>query len=181
MNWRIQLDKRKFPNIRDTLYIPPQPYFDLEFEKHCNDFLNDYRDEDTLLLKSPTLEMFNSNITEDEIVQAVRKLKNNKAPGLDFIKAECIKDNINFFKKHLQVLFNYILNLEDYPVTWAEGLRIAIPKGEGDIRPITIEPIFGKIFETIIDMHLTFLSDANGHQDAYNGGFVKGSQTQETC
>ena len=23
MNWQIQLDKRKFPNIRDTLYVSP--------------------------------------------------------------------------------------------------------------------------------------------------------------
>ena len=32
----------------------------------------------------------------------------------------------------------------------AQGLRIAILKGEDDIHPITIEPIFGKIFEITV-------------------------------
>ena len=59
-----QLDceyEKVLTQMKEMSYIPPEPYFDLDFKKHCNDFLNDYTDEDNLLLKSPTLEMFNSN------------------------------------------------------------------------------------------------------------------------
>ena len=36
-------------------------------------------------------------------------------------------------------------------MAWVQGLWVAIPKGGKDIRPITIEPVFAKVFETILD------------------------------
>ena len=68
---------------------------------------------------------------------------------------------------------------EKYPDSWGEGLRVAIPKGKDDIRPITIEPIFAKLFETIIDNRITFANEAFCKVDIYNGGFLKGSMTQD--
>ena len=40
--------------------------------------------------------------------------------------------------------------METYIEKWVQGFRNAIPKGSDDIRPITIEPIFGKIFKIIV-------------------------------
>ena len=66
-----------------------------------------------------------------------------------------------------------------YPSTWGEGLRVAIPKGEGDIRPITIERIFPKILETVLDQRINFINEAFQKTDCYNGGFLKDSRTQD--
>jgi hypothetical protein len=62
---------------------------------------------------------------------------------------------------------------------WCEELRVPIPRSDGDYRPITIEPIFGKKIEIIIDQRLTFINKAFNRLDLYNGGFVKGSRTQD--
>ena len=53
---------------------------------------------------------------------------------------------------------------------WCEGLRVAIPKGDGDVRPITIEPVFGKIFEMIMAQRLTFINESFNKHDQYNRG-----------
>ena len=66
-----------------------------------------------------------------------------------------------------------------YPDSWSEGLRVALPKGGGDVRPITIVPIFAKIFEIVLDNRLIFINDAFRKNDMYNGGFLKGSRTQD--
>ena len=58
-------------------------------------------------------------------------------------------------------------------------IRVAIPKGDQDIRPITIEPIFAKIFETILDTRICNVNDSFKTTDKYNGGFLKGSMTQD--
>jgi exonuclease III len=164
--------------------MPVEKYFDLEFEKDCQVFLEEYDqtggidkhlDSDQKLM----LDILNRNITVEEIVSATKKLKNNKAPGLDLIPAECVKAGIHVIKTHLEVLYNYILTNGVYPGEWSAGLRVAIPKGTDDIRPITIVPIFGKNFELILEQRLTFINEAFNRKDQYNGGFVKGSQTQD--
>ena len=166
--------------MKEMSHIPKQEYFDFEFEEQCEFFLEKFdKDSSNAMLDPEDITLFNENITLEEISFAISKLKANKAPGIDLISAECIKSNVEFLKHHLEFLFNYILNIGSYPEKWAEGLRIAIPKGGDDIRPITIEPIFGKIFEIIIENRLTFTKLALGRDDIYNGGFVKGSQTQD--
>ena len=51
----------------------------------------------------------------------------------------------------------------------------AIPKGKGDIRPITIEPILPQILETILDNRIYFVNEALKKTDRFNGGFIKNS------
>ena len=77
------------------------------------------------------------------------------------------------------MLLNFVLNSDIYPDSLAEGLCFAKPKGTGDVMSITIEPTFGKVFETIKDNCMTLTSDALGRSNIFNGGFVKGSQTQD--
>ena len=67
--------------------------------------------------------------------------------------------------------------MSEYPESWAEGLRVAICKGGDSIRPITIEPIFGKIFEIFLTTRspMKLLVD----QTCVMFFFVTGSQTQD--
>jgi hypothetical protein len=64
--------------------IPNNPHILQELENHKN---------------SPTFSELDFSFTSDELIKAIRKLKNNKSPGLDCISNEMIKaakDNTNF-------------------------------------------------------------------------------------
>jgi hypothetical protein len=166
--------------LQELSCMPDEPYFDKQFEQLAEDFLKKYdQDELDIFVDKLELEVLNNNFSIEEIECAIQKLKNKKSPGLDLIPAEFIKYNSHHVKNHLMVLYNYILTKGEYPNKWAEGLRVAIPKGESEIRPITIEPVFGKILETAIDNRLSFINEAFLKNDKYNGGFLKGSRTQD--
>ena len=90
-----------------------------------------------------------------------------------------MKATIHEIKYDLHVLFNYILKKGKYPSSWGEGLRVTIPKGQNDIRSITIETLLPKIFESILDARLNLFNDTFNKSDRYNGGFSKGSRTED--
>ena len=161
--------------------IPQQQYFDMEFEAQVNQFIKNYdaSDYDTCIKDDGMNAILNNDIEVEEIVCAVKKLKTGKSPGVDRIPVEFVKECINVIKYDLKALYNYILSCEMYPEAWAQGLRVAIPKGDKDIRPITIEPIFAKVFETILDNRISNINEAFKKTDKYNGGFLKGSMTQD--
>jgi hypothetical protein len=167
--------------LKELSSMPEMSYFDKVFEQEAADFLRKYDNGELqgIVENSLELNILNDNISVEEVACAAKKLKANKSPGLDMIPAEFVKMNINQIKSHLTILYNYILSKGIYPAKWAEGLRVAIPKDGGDIRPITIEPVFGKIFEIIIDNRLNFANEVFSKGDKYNGGFVKGSMTQD--
>ena len=80
---------------------------------------------------------------------------------------------------HLQCVLNYILENGSFPEKWGHSLRIAIHKRNDDICPITMDPIFGEIFKTIVDHRFSFINETFNKDDKYNRGFVKGSMPQD--
>ena len=161
--------------------IPYQEHFDYQFEKEVTDFINSYDDGiyDKCVKDKTMCDILNSPIQVDEVVSAVQKLKPGKSPGIDRFPVDFIKCSIHSIKYHLMSLFNYVLDKEEYPDKWGDGLRVVIPKGDDDIRPITIEPLFAKIFETVLDGRICFVNEAFKKTDIYNGGFRKGTRTQD--
>ena len=71
-------------------------------------------------------------ITIDEIIAAIRKLKNNKAPGEDGVCAEMQKATENVTPKILHKIFQDIWETEDIPQSWKKGLIVKLPKN-GDL------------------------------------------------
>ena len=120
--------------------MPNEPYFNKDFENNvcqlmARNKIDCVHDEQNACM----LEIINRNISIEEIEYAIKKLKSGKAPGIDRIPVEFIKETVHVIKYELQYLYNYILSYEIYPESWGEGLRVAIPKGKDDIRPITID------------------------------------------
>ena len=165
--------------------IPHQDYFDKQFEDEVTCFVNTYSEckensEYDKCVYDPLMsEILNRDIEVQEVVQAVSKIKSGRAPGIDRFPIEYVKCTIDVIKEDLTCLFNHILQQGEYPDKWGEGLRVVIPKGANDIRPITIEPLFAKIFETVLDNRIIFINDAFKKTDVFNGGFKKGCQTQD--
>jgi hypothetical protein len=161
--------------------IPAQEYFSEKSQQEIEQFLHLYDKGFNASHQDigDMVNILNDNISIEEIEGAINKLKNGKSPGLDGIPSEMVKHSVNAIKSHLQALYNYILSSGVYPDCWCEGLRVAIPKNENDVRPITIEPIFGKVLETILDNRINFVNEVFEKNDKYNGGFSKGSMVQD--
>nr|KAG5693079.1 hypothetical protein BaRGS_010638 [Batillaria attramentaria] len=93
--------------------------------------------------------------TKQEIVRAIKKMKNGKAAGPDGIPAEALKADVETTAEMLLPLFEKIWNEEEIPTDWKEGHIIKLPK-KGDLgncdnyRGITLLSIPGKIFNRIL-------------------------------
>ena len=143
----------------------------------------------TKCLKAPSrdkleFDILNQNITVGEIEAAIDSLKNNKAVGINMIPAEFIKYDITTIINDLGILLDYIIEQEEFPYSWAEGVRSSIHKSGVVSDPenhsgFTVLPIFEKIFEIIVQIRLEFINEAFMRKDRYNGGFLEGSQTAE--
>lgn len=109
--------------------------------------------------------ILNSPITEDEILCAVKNLKNNKASGYDNIVNEHIKHTIHMMRPIYCKFFNLILNTGKIPNSWSEGIILPIYKNKGIVsgpssyRLITLVECLGKTFTAILNNRLSQLSD----------------------
>ena len=95
-----------------------------------------------------------------------------------------MKYNKIIIMNDLCILLNYIIEQEEFPDSWAEGVRSSIHKSgvlsdPKNHRGITVLPIFEKIFEIIVQRRLECINEALTRKDRYNGGFLKGSQTAD--
>jgi len=95
------------------------------------------------------------DINISETIKALRKLKNNKAAGLDRITAELLKHGKEGVAQELTHLINRLWHAEDVPEEWRKGIIILLPK-KGCIsdcnnwRGITLLFVPGKAFCSII-------------------------------
>ena len=97
----------------------------------------------------------NCPITMEEVQNMVANLKTGKAPGLDMISAELLK-NLHYKLYIVFVrLFNRVFQSGDFPEEWAIGIIVLLFKGgiKSDLdnyRGITLLSIFGKLFIGIL-------------------------------
>jgi hypothetical protein len=93
--------------------------------------------------------------TLNEVKQALRGLKNNKAPGVDMIAAELIKKGGPKLEEHLYQLIRNIWDKETLPKEWKMGIIVPILK-KGDktkcenYRGITLLNTAYKVFSSIL-------------------------------
>jgi hypothetical protein len=93
--------------------------------------------------------------TKEEIMRAIRKMKNGKAAGPDGIPAEALKADTERTAEMLLPLFEKIWQDEQIPTDWKDGHIVKLPK-KGDLgicdnnRGITLLSIPGKIFNRIL-------------------------------
>ena len=65
-------------------------------------------------------------IKDSEIIKAIKKLKNGKAPGLDQITGEIIKDTTHSLLPTYKTIFNSILVSGQYPDVWNQGYLVSL-------------------------------------------------------
>ena len=95
------------------------------------------------------------DFNEDEIIKIIRALNVNKAHGCDDISIRMIKICDKSLLKPLILLFKNSIKYSCYPDIWKRSNIIPVHKKNDkrlvdSYRPISLLPIFGKIFEKIM-------------------------------
>jgi hypothetical protein len=108
----------------------------------------------------------NYDITLDDIVQVMRRLKRNKSASLDGIKAEFLLDVGDMLHVPLQIVFNKLLQ-QGYSASLFIGVIHALHKG-GDAlqfenyRGIIVGPVLAKVFAMILEARLSSWVEEKG-------------------
>jgi hypothetical protein len=103
-----------------------------------------------------------------DLKKLVNSLKLRKACGIDGIPNECLRDLPRRPLVHLTHQLNHCFRLAHFPQSWKEAKIITLPKPGKDpkfpqnIRPISLLPITGKLFEKVILQSLKKHIDEKG-------------------
>jgi len=123
-------------------------------------------------------------ITEQEIRQAVKKLKNKKSPFSDRIRNEMIKASLETLMPLYVKLFNLILKSGQMPDIWCQGLITPIYKSgdkndPANYRGICVSSCLGKLFCSILNQRL--YSYFEEHKILHNSqiGFLPENRTAD--
>ena len=159
---------KTFYNDKKVSLIPPlliENEFVTDIKTKTNIFNKFFADQYTILKNNsmlPTNQMFltqarlqSFDLNEDEVLKIIRALNENEAHGYDGISIRMIKICDKSILKPLLILFQNSIKLSCYRDIWKKSNIIPAHKKNGtrlvnNYRPISLLPIFGKIFEKII-------------------------------
>ena len=121
--------------------------------------------------------------THEEIVKLIRELKLNKAAGSDGINSYIIKKTQYLIAPVLLRLFNKSMDTGIFPNALKIASIIPLHKGGSkteatNYRPISLLPIFAKLFEKVIKHRLTTHLDENNIITDNQFGFRKSYSTE---
>ena len=130
------------------------------------------------------LDSFNRPISKDEVILALRKIKNQKAAGPDGIIGELLKytcENdliISFFV----AFFNSLFDRGVYPENWSESIVLPLFKkgsvnNPNNYRGISLSDISSKIYSTIINNRLQEWVEENDIIGEFQAGFRRNYST----
>ena len=142
---------------------------------------------ETLHVKEQNKNQYNNLyqvISEQEIVNATKKLKRNKSACSDKIKNEMIKCSIHILIQGYMKLFNLILQTGVFPAVWCEGLITPIFKSDDKLdcnnyRGIYISSCLGKFFCVILNERLHNYTREQNIIHPSQIGFLPGYRTAD--
>ena len=127
--------------------------FNNHFLLQCKPFINDSTLPNFKLITEAKLQFF--EITNETIINLINELNANKAHGADQISVQMIKLCGNSICIPLCIIFNNIIDKGIFPDQWKMANVTPIHKKDNkqfikNYRPISLLPIFAKIFERIV-------------------------------
>lgn len=125
---------------------------------------------------SPHCEQFTfSQVTEAQVSEALKGIKSN-AVGTD----QVVLKFVNLFSSHviasLTHIFNFSLSKNIFPAFWKESIVVPLPKisdakNPTDFRPISILPVFSKVFERVVHCQVSHFLSTNHLLSPFQSGF----------
>ena len=128
-------------------------------------------------------EEINQKNSVEEIMAIVKKLKNNKAHGIDNIINEFLKNCPEYVMVAVVQLFNLVLNTGIIPTDWSIGSVVPLYKNKGSFddpdnyRGITLLSCLGKLFTAAINARHTSYLESIGILGDEQAGFRAGCST----
>ena len=106
-------------------------------------------------------------VKEEDILEAVGKLQENKAAGVDGVNSTFLKGIIGGVVKPLAILFRETMNRGEMPGDWKKANVVAIfkkgtKKDPGNYRPVSITCQIGKMMERVIKSQIVEYLEGNG-------------------
>ena len=129
--------------------------------------------------------LLNDLITEEEVQNAIRSLKNNKAYGSDLIFNEFFVHSSSKMSHNFVTLFNIILDTGIIPSDWWIGLIKPLFKNKGSPQDpsnfwaITILSCFGKLFTSILNKRITDFIESFQILGCEQAGFRRNHSTTD--
>ena len=154
------------------------------WKEYCEELYNHKAITDKTLIGNMNEENGNEElpILRAEVEEAIRSLKRNKAPGIDNIQAELIKEGGSDMVEILLKICNLSLKTGLWPSQWTQSILIPLPK-KGDIRKcnnyrtISLISHTSKILLRVIKNRITPRIEAVLSEN--QAGFRKGRSTTE--
>ena len=134
--------------------------------------------------KSGNNEVLNRDFELQEVNEAINSLSTKKAPGMDGIVNEIIKEGKVLFTPLLCRLFNSILKTGIYPENWCKAVIVPIHKGgklndTNNYRGISLLSNVSKVFCRILNQRLVQWANDNELMYEEQAGFTKGKSTND--
>ena len=147
------------------------------FAKQCTPFQTGSTLPPLIYHTNQRLSVF--DITTNEILDLLKVLKSNKANGPDEISVSMIKLCGEDLCKPLQLIFKNIIKTGIFPDQWKEANVTPVHKKKdkqvvSNYRPISLLPIFAKVFEKIVFKNLYNFLIANNLITKNQSGFTPG-------
>ena len=144
----------------------------------------DISDEMNTLFSEPYFNSLDYKITQKEILEAAKLLKDNKACGIDNIPAEVIKCSMKYCIGWYENVFNFMYNNAVYPNLWRVGIVSNLfKKGDrydpNNYRGLTITSCMSKLFSIVLNRRLENYLKINGIIKPHQIGFKKGARTTD--
>ena len=157
---------KKFLNKKKAPRIPPvrdnRNNLVADVSEKANIFNNFFANQCSLIdtnsvlppdILATNLKLDSIGLDEAKILSLIRGLNTNKAHGWDEISIRMIKICDESLVKPLMKIFQFSLDCNIFPDTWKKANVVPVFKNKGDksvvknYRPVSLLPIFGKIFE----------------------------------
>src|ERR1700733_4517464 len=122
-------------------------------------------------------ELHQTDITEHEVIEALRHVSPYKSQGPDNIHNVILKNGGKSLINSLLLLFKWSFQIGYMPTTWKRANIVSIPKPERDhslcknYRPISLLSCVGKLLERIITMRLMWYLNENQILHQTQAGF----------
>ena len=116
-------------------------------------------------------------LSNRELKYSSDSIRNNKAPGFDYIDGRVVKNLVRNYKSMTRILLNKCLNYGYFPEIWKKALVIYFKKQNKDpvqiktYRPISLLPTMAKLLEKIIRNKVMINLESTNYLDIDQYGF----------
>jgi len=174
--YRIVMTKLRGPSVpRETCPVKLKEVVDVLFPQHEETGWSDEEDV--------TVDSTEPEVTDSELIEAVRRLKRNKAPGPDGIPNEVIKILVKKYTGVFRRVMQGCMQRACFPDCWKRQKLVLIPKpgkprsDPSSFRPIGLLDGLGKLLEKMILNRLQKYTEGDNGLSENQFGFRKGRRT----